>query len=138
MMDIWLDKVIWLLFEHHTTSKKNHIKILINLTWDFKTLVHVWWWCVIMRLLMLSRERERERHHDRCSSMSTDKGRMFQAILKVYWWPVLICLKHFSITALLIPFIAHNEANHALVGSTMQHQVVPKLERCIEGIGLEC
>nr|AYW15410.1 RNA polymerase beta subunit [Jamesonia brasiliensis] len=48
-------------------------------------------------------------------------------------------LHHFSIGASLIPFIEHNDANRALMGSTMQRQAVPlvKPERCIVGTGLE-
>ena len=34
LREIWLDKVIYPLFEHHPTYKKNRIKILINLTLD--------------------------------------------------------------------------------------------------------
>nr|YP_009547200.1 RNA polymerase beta subunit [Pentagramma triangularis]AYW14856.1 RNA polymerase beta subunit [Pentagramma triangularis] len=48
-------------------------------------------------------------------------------------------LHYFSIGASLIPFIEHNDANRALMGSTMQRQAVPlvKPERCIVGTGLE-
>lgn len=48
-------------------------------------------------------------------------------------------LHYFSIGASLIPFIEHNDANRALMGSTMQRQAVPlvKSERCIVGTGLE-
>nr|YP_010981709.1 RNA polymerase beta subunit [Lygodium circinatum]UYR96082.1 RNA polymerase beta subunit [Lygodium circinatum] len=48
-------------------------------------------------------------------------------------------LQHFSIGASLIPFIEHNDANRALMGSTMQRQAVPlsRPERCIVGTGLE-
>nr|YP_009549264.1 RNA polymerase beta subunit [Vittaria graminifolia]AYW16413.1 RNA polymerase beta subunit [Vittaria graminifolia] len=48
-------------------------------------------------------------------------------------------LHHFSVGASLIPFIEHNDANRALMGSTMQRQAVPlvKSERCIVGTGLE-
>lgn len=48
-------------------------------------------------------------------------------------------LQYFSIGASIIPFIEHNDANRALMGSNMQRQAVPlfKPERCIVGTGLE-
>nr|AOV84673.1 RNA polymerase b-subunit [Actinostachys pennula] len=48
-------------------------------------------------------------------------------------------LQNFSIGASLIPFIEHNDANRALMGSTTQRQAVPpsRPERRIVGTGLE-
>lgn len=66
-----------------------------------------------------------------------------QESLSVLWEQVNLRsihpLQHFSIGASLIPFIEHNDANRALMGSTMQRQAVPLLkpERCIVGTGLE-
>nr|YP_010969796.1 RNA polymerase beta subunit [Pteris arisanensis]WNR49009.1 RNA polymerase beta subunit [Pteris arisanensis] len=66
-----------------------------------------------------------------------------QEFLSVLWEQVdfrsIHPLHHFSIGASLIPFIEHNDANRALMGSTMQRQAVPlvKPERCIVGTGLE-
>nr|YP_010463798.1 RNA polymerase beta subunit [Anemia phyllitidis]UUL71065.1 RNA polymerase beta subunit [Anemia phyllitidis] len=66
-----------------------------------------------------------------------------QEFLTVMWEQVGFRSTHplhnFSIGASLIPFIEHNDANRALMGSTMQRQAVPlfKPERCIVGTGLE-
>lgn len=66
-----------------------------------------------------------------------------QEFLSVLWEQVdfrsIHPLHNFSIGASLIPFIEHNDANRALMGSTMQRQAVPliKPERCIVGTGLE-
>nr|YP_009548657.1 RNA polymerase beta subunit [Gastoniella chaerophylla]AYW15632.1 RNA polymerase beta subunit [Gastoniella chaerophylla] len=66
-----------------------------------------------------------------------------QEFLSVLWEQVdfrsIHPLHHFSVGASLIPFIEHNDANRALMGSTMQRQAVPlvKPERCIVGTGLE-
>ncbi|KAI5054283.1 hypothetical protein GOP47_0030823 [Adiantum capillus-veneris] len=66
-----------------------------------------------------------------------------QEFLSVLWEQVdfrsIHPLHHFSIGASLIPFIEHNDANRALMGSTTQRQAVPliKPERCIVGTGLE-
>lgn len=66
-----------------------------------------------------------------------------QEFLSVLWEQVdfrsIHPLQYFSIGASLIPFIEHNDANRALMGSTMQRQAVPlfKPERCIVGTGLE-
>nr|YP_009548397.1 RNA polymerase beta subunit [Pityrogramma trifoliata]AYW15218.1 RNA polymerase beta subunit [Pityrogramma trifoliata] len=66
-----------------------------------------------------------------------------QEFISVLWEQVdfrsIHPLHHFSIGASLIPFIEHNDANRALMGSTMQRQAVPlvKPERCIVGTGLE-
>nr|YP_009531786.1 beta subunit of RNA polymerase [Leiosporoceros dussii]AXZ70935.1 beta subunit of RNA polymerase [Leiosporoceros dussii] len=48
-------------------------------------------------------------------------------------------LQYFSIGTSLIPFLEHNDANRALMGSNMQRQAVPlsKPEKCIVGTGLE-
>nr|YP_010399878.1 RNA polymerase beta subunit [Nowellia curvifolia]UQM88644.1 RNA polymerase beta subunit [Nowellia curvifolia] len=48
-------------------------------------------------------------------------------------------LQYFSIGASLIPFLEHNDANRALMGSNMQRQAVPllKTEKCIVGTGIE-
>nr|QYB22480.1 RNA polymerase beta subunit [Sequoiadendron giganteum]BBN66888.1 RNA polymerase beta chain [Sequoiadendron giganteum] len=47
--------------------------------------------------------------------------------------------QYFSVGVCLIPFIEHNDANRALMGSNMQRQAVPLLqpEKCIVGTGLE-
>nr|YP_010933370.1 RNA polymerase beta subunit [Streptosarcina arenaria]WKT08803.1 RNA polymerase beta subunit [Streptosarcina arenaria] len=48
-------------------------------------------------------------------------------------------MQYFSVAASLIPFLEHNDANRALMGSNMQRQSVPLLnpERPIVGTGLE-
>lgn len=48
-------------------------------------------------------------------------------------------LQYFSVGASLIPFLEHNDANRALMGSNMQRQAVPllKAEKCIVGTGIE-
>nr|WRK68001.1 RNA polymerase beta subunit [Phylloglossum drummondii] len=48
-------------------------------------------------------------------------------------------LQYFSVGVCLIPFLEHNDANRALMGSNMQRQAVPLFEpeRCIVGTGLE-
>nr|YP_009642778.1 RNA polymerase beta subunit [Reboulia hemisphaerica]QCP68415.1 RNA polymerase beta subunit [Reboulia hemisphaerica] len=48
-------------------------------------------------------------------------------------------LQYFSVGASLIPFLEHNDANRALMGSNMQRQAVPLLkpEKCIVGTGIE-
>nr|YP_010892607.1 RNA polymerase beta subunit [Pleurozia subinflata]URH13424.1 RNA polymerase beta subunit [Pleurozia subinflata] len=47
--------------------------------------------------------------------------------------------QYFSVGASLIPFLEHNDANRALMGSNMQRQAVPLLEaeKCIVGTGIE-
>nr|YP_009240194.1 RNA polymerase beta chain [Sciadopitys verticillata]AMO00761.1 RNA polymerase beta chain [Sciadopitys verticillata]BAK86738.1 RNA polymerase beta chain [Sciadopitys verticillata]BAW34613.1 RNA polymerase beta chain [Sciadopitys verticillata]BCK60782.1 RNA polymerase beta chain [Sciadopitys verticillata] len=47
--------------------------------------------------------------------------------------------QYFSVGVSLIPFLEHNDANRALMGSNMQRQAVPlvKSEKCIVGTGLE-
>ena len=66
-----------------------------------------------------------------------------QEFLSVLWEQVdfrsIHPLHYFSIGASLIPFIEHNDANCALMGSTMQRQAVPLVnpERCFVGTGLE-
>lgn len=47
--------------------------------------------------------------------------------------------QYFSVGASLIPFLEHNDANRALMGSNMQRQAVPllKSEKCIVGTGIE-
>jgi DNA-directed RNA polymerase subunit beta len=48
-------------------------------------------------------------------------------------------LQYFSVGASLIPFLEHNDANRALMGSNMQRQAVPlsETEKCIVGTGME-
>jgi len=48
-------------------------------------------------------------------------------------------LQYFSVGASPIPFLEHNDANRALMGSNMQRQAVPLLEteKCIVGTGIE-
>nr|YP_010958405.1 RNA polymerase b-subunit [Vandenboschia auriculata]ALO81790.1 RNA polymerase b-subunit [Vandenboschia auriculata] len=66
-----------------------------------------------------------------------------QEFLTVTWQQVdfrsIHPLQYFPIGASIIPFIEHNDANRALMGSNMQRQAVPlfKPERCIVGTGLE-
>nr|QKV47428.1 RNA polymerase beta subunit [Platycerium bifurcatum] len=66
-----------------------------------------------------------------------------QEFLSVLWEQVdfrsIHPLHYFSVGASLIPFIEHNDANRALMGSTMQRQAVPLVtsERCFVGTGLE-
>nr|QKV46104.1 RNA polymerase subunit beta [Selliguea yakushimensis] len=66
-----------------------------------------------------------------------------QEFLSVLWEQVdfrsVHPLHYFSVGASLIPFIEHNDANRALMGSTMQRQAVPLVnsERCFVGTGLE-
>eukprot|EP01018_Ginkgo_biloba_P040777 Gb_06830 [translate_table: standard] len=47
--------------------------------------------------------------------------------------------QYFSVGVSLIPFLEHNDANRALMGSNMQRQAIPLFqpEKCITGIGLE-
>ena len=47
--------------------------------------------------------------------------------------------QYFSVGVSLIPFLEHNDANRALMGSNMQRQAVPLFqpEKCIAGTGLE-
>nr|BCB64905.1 RNA polymerase beta chain [Chamaecyparis obtusa var. obtusa]BCB65071.1 RNA polymerase beta chain [Chamaecyparis obtusa var. obtusa] len=47
--------------------------------------------------------------------------------------------QYFSVGVCLIPFIEHNDANRALMGSNMQRQALPLVqpEKCIVGTGLE-
>ncbi|KAH7302643.1 hypothetical protein KP509_23G081200 [Ceratopteris richardii] len=65
-----------------------------------------------------------------------------QEFLSILWEQVdfqsVHPLHYCSIGASLIPFIEHNDANSALMGSTMQRQAVPlvKPERCIVGTGI--
>nr|AXZ97053.1 RNA polymerase beta chain [Callistopteris apiifolia] len=66
-----------------------------------------------------------------------------QEFLTVTWQQVdfrsIHPLQYFPIGASIIPFIEHNDANRALMGSNMQRQAVPlfKPEKCIVGTGLE-
>lgn len=66
-----------------------------------------------------------------------------QEFLTVTWEQVdlrsIHPLQYFSIGTSLIPFIEHNDANRASMGSSMQRQAVPLIrpERCIVGTGLE-
>nr|YP_010701065.1 RNA polymerase beta subunit [Lomagramma matthewii]WCI21305.1 RNA polymerase beta subunit [Lomagramma matthewii] len=66
-----------------------------------------------------------------------------QEFLSVLWEQVdfrsIHPLHYFSVGASLIPFIEHNDANRALMGSTMQRQAVPLVnpERCFVGTGSE-
>nr|YP_010715459.1 RNA polymerase beta subunit [Todea barbara]WDE24576.1 RNA polymerase beta subunit [Todea barbara] len=70
-------------------------------------------------------------------------ARYRQEFLTIAWEQVhfrsIFPLQYFSIGASLIPFLEHNDANRALMGSNMQRQAVPlcKPERCIVGTGLE-
>nr|NP_569621.1 RNA polymerase beta subunit [Psilotum nudum]Q8WI24.1 RecName: Full=DNA-directed RNA polymerase subunit beta; AltName: Full=PEP; AltName: Full=Plastid-encoded RNA polymerase subunit beta; Short=RNA polymerase subunit beta [Psilotum nudum]AGC26785.1 DNA-directed RNA polymerase subunit beta [Psilotum nudum]BAB84208.1 RNA polymerase subunit beta [Psilotum nudum] len=70
-------------------------------------------------------------------------ARYRQEFLTIAWEQVhfrsLFPLQYFSIGASLIPFLEHNDANRALMGSHMQRQAVPLLkpEKCIVGTGLE-
>nr|YP_009407442.1 RNA polymerase beta subunit [Dionaea muscipula]ASA46356.1 RNA polymerase beta subunit [Dionaea muscipula]QBC71721.1 RNA polymerase beta subunit [Dionaea muscipula] len=70
-------------------------------------------------------------------------ARYRQEFLTIAWEQVhlrsLFPFQYFSIGASLIPFIEHNDANRALMGSNMQRQAVPlsQSEKCIVGTGLE-
>nr|QUG10354.1 RNA polymerase beta subunit [Hymenophyllum coreanum] len=66
-----------------------------------------------------------------------------QEFLTVTWQQVdfrsIHPLQYFPIGASIVPFVEHNDANRASMGSNMQRQAVPifKPERCIVGTGLE-
>nr|YP_002519950.1 RNA polymerase beta chain [Ephedra equisetina]YP_010048916.1 RNA polymerase beta subunit [Ephedra monosperma]YP_010451837.1 RNA polymerase beta subunit [Ephedra alata]YP_010452105.1 RNA polymerase beta subunit [Ephedra antisyphilitica]YP_010452440.1 RNA polymerase beta subunit [Ephedra coryi]YP_010452574.1 RNA polymerase beta subunit [Ephedra fedtschenkoae]YP_010452707.1 RNA polymerase beta subunit [Ephedra fragilis]YP_010452908.1 RNA polymerase beta subunit [Ephedra gerardiana]YP_010452 len=66
-----------------------------------------------------------------------------QDFLSVAWEQIhfrsILPLQYFSIGVSLIPFLEHNDATRALMGSNMQRQAVPLLqpEKCIVGTGLE-
>jgi DNA-directed RNA polymerase subunit beta len=70
-------------------------------------------------------------------------ARYRQEFLAIAWEQIhlrsIYPLQYFSVGASLIPFLEHNDANRALMGSNMQRQAVPliKLEKCIVGTGLE-
>nr|YP_009825468.1 RNA polymerase beta subunit [Botrychium lunaria]QIU83283.1 RNA polymerase beta subunit [Botrychium lunaria] len=70
-------------------------------------------------------------------------ARYRQEFLTVAWGRVhfrsIFPLQYFSIGTSLIPFLEHNDANRALMGSNMQRQAVPlpHPEKCIVGTGLE-
>ena len=70
-------------------------------------------------------------------------ARYRQEFLAIAWEQIhlrsIYPLQYFSVGASLIPFLEHDDANRALMGSNMQRQAVPlmKLEKCIVGTGLE-
>ena len=70
-------------------------------------------------------------------------ARYQQEFLTIPWSQVnfrsFFPLQFFSVGTSLIPFLEHNDANRALMGSNMQRQAVPlsKAEKCIVGTGLE-
>nr|YP_009145253.1 DNA-directed RNA polymerase beta chain [Trillium decumbens]AKK32131.1 DNA-directed RNA polymerase beta chain [Trillium decumbens] len=70
-------------------------------------------------------------------------ARYRQEFLSIAWEQIhlrsIFPFQYFSIGASLIPFIEHNDANRALMGSNMQRQAVPlsRSEKCIVGTGLE-
>ena len=70
-------------------------------------------------------------------------ARYRQEFLAIAWEQIhlrsIYPLQYFSVGASLIPFLEHNDANRALMGSNMQRQAVPliKPEKCIVGTGLE-
>lgn len=70
-------------------------------------------------------------------------ARYRQEFLAIAWEQIhlrsIYPLQYFSVGVSLIPFLEHNDANRALMGSNMQRQAVPliKLEKCIVGTGLE-
>nr|YP_009041047.1 RpoB [Tetraphis pellucida]AIB08532.1 RpoB [Tetraphis pellucida] len=70
-------------------------------------------------------------------------ARYQQEFLVIAWEQIhlrsIYPLQYFSVGASLIPFLEHNDANRALMGSNMQRQAVPliKPEKCIVGTGLE-
>ena len=70
-------------------------------------------------------------------------ARYRQEFLAIAWEQIhlrsIYPLQYFSVGASLIPFLEHNDANRALMGSNMQRQAVPLLkpEKCIVGTGLE-
>nr|YP_001876572.1 RNA polymerase beta subunit [Welwitschia mirabilis]ABY26785.1 RNA polymerase beta subunit [Welwitschia mirabilis]AMA21048.1 RNA polymerase beta subunit [Welwitschia mirabilis] len=66
-----------------------------------------------------------------------------QEFLSIAWEQIhfrsILPFQYFSIGVSLIPFLEHNDATRALMGSNMQRQAVPPLqpEKCIVGTGLE-
>lgn len=66
-----------------------------------------------------------------------------QEFLSIAWEQIhfrcFLPLQYFSIGVSLIPFLEHNDATRALMGSNMQRQAVPSVqpEKCIVGTGLE-
>ena len=70
-------------------------------------------------------------------------ARYRQEFLAIAWEQIhlrsIYPLQYFSVGASLIPFLEHNDANRALMGSNMQRQAVPliKPEKCIVGTGLK-
>jgi DNA-directed RNA polymerase subunit beta len=70
-------------------------------------------------------------------------ARYRQDFIAIAWEQVhlrsIFPLQYFSIGASLIPFLEHNDANRALMGSNMQRQAVPlsETEKCIVGTGIE-
>nr|YP_009667958.1 RNA polymerase beta subunit [Jubula hutchinsiae]QCW58734.1 RNA polymerase beta subunit [Jubula hutchinsiae] len=70
-------------------------------------------------------------------------ARYRQDFIAIAWEQVhfrnIFPLQYFSVGASLIPFLEHNDANRALMGSNMQRQAVPLLqtEKCIVGTGIE-
>eukprot|EP00897_Mesotaenium_endlicherianum_P001647 jgi/Mesen1/150/ME1130699C07636 len=81
------------------------------------------------------------------SQISRDKqstpARCQQEFITTPWKQIhlrsILPFQYFSVGACLIPFLEHNDANRALMGSNMQRQAVPLLrpEKAIVGTGLE-
>nr|YP_010410344.1 RNA polymerase beta subunit [Cycas falcata]YP_010410779.1 RNA polymerase beta subunit [Cycas edentata]YP_010411127.1 RNA polymerase beta subunit [Cycas sundaica]UCU08338.1 RNA polymerase beta subunit [Cycas glauca]UDY71815.1 RNA polymerase beta subunit [Cycas circinalis]URF35006.1 RNA polymerase beta subunit [Cycas sp. Sulawesi 11333]URF36398.1 RNA polymerase beta subunit [Cycas seemannii]URF36920.1 RNA polymerase beta subunit [Cycas rumphii] len=70
-------------------------------------------------------------------------ARYRQEFLAIAWEQIhfrsIFPFQYFSVGVSLIPFLEHNDANRALMGSNMQRQAVPLFqpEKCIVGTGLE-
>jgi DNA-directed RNA polymerase subunit beta len=79
----------------------------------------------------------------RTRKVQVTPARYRQEFLAIAWEQIhlrgIYPLQYFSVGASLIPFLEHNDANRALMGSNMQRQAVPLLEseKCIVGTGLE-
>jgi len=79
----------------------------------------------------------------RTRKVQVTPARYRQEFLAITWEQIhlrgIYPLQYFSVGASLIPFLEHNDANRALMGSNMQRQAVPLLEseKCIVGTGLE-
>nr|AND48349.1 beta subunit of RNA polymerase [Eosphagnum rigescens] len=79
----------------------------------------------------------------RTRKVQVTPARYRQEFLAIAWEQIhlrgIYPLQYFSVGASPIPFLEHNDANRALMGSNMQRQAVPLLEseKCIVGTGLE-
>nr|YP_009299783.1 RNA polymerase beta subunit [Pelargonium quercifolium]AJB99697.1 RNA polymerase beta subunit [Pelargonium quercifolium] len=105
-----------------------------------------------VRMLYLSSRKEEYYMIGTGNSLALNEGiqeeqiipaRYRQEFLTIAWEEVhlrsVFPFQYFSIGTSLIPFLEHNDANRALMGSNMQRQAVPlsRSEKCIVGTGLE-